>query len=44
MRNAEELAMFQKRWPRYVAEGDPYYGTNIAHATAYYALNWDARA
>lgn len=44
MRNAEELAMFQKRWPRFIAEGDPYYGTNIAHANAYYALNWDVRA
>lgn len=41
---AKELSMFQGRWPRYVGEGDPFYGINIERANAYYALNWHARA
>lgn len=43
-RKTKELALFQDRWARYVAKGDPWYGTNIAQGNAYYALNWDVRA
>lgn len=43
-RHVRELAMFQQRWPRYVAEGDPFYGTNIACNSDSYMLDWVPRS